>query len=106
MKTGLSTTLTGFLVAADAVPVDLFGPIAKLASTAAIAVILFWLVTKTMPAQAKAVAEDNKNKDRTFAAAVKEIAERQHADSVKLNDTLNTLMANCAAVQAARNKGD
>ena len=95
MKTGLFVSVVCLIAAGDAIPPEMLDPVARMGPTAVLGLVLMWIVTKTLP-----------GKDKQFAEAVKEIAERQHTDSAKLNDTLNALTANCAAMQAARNKGD
>jgi len=92
MKIVLFVSWIAILVA-DAVPPELLSPVTRMGPTAVLGAVLLWIVTKTLPA-----------KDKLFAEAVKELADRQHDDSATLNATLNTMTANCAAMRVA-NKG-
>lgn len=86
--------------AVQAIPDTILSAAGSLAPTAALTAIAFWLITKTLP-----------EKDKRFAYAIKEIADRQHEDSAefnkqlhddsqKLNETLRQMQASCAATQA------
>ncbi len=89
MKTLLIVVLP-MIAAVQAVPDSVLTAAGSLAPTAALTAIAFWLITRTLP-----------DKDKRFAEAVREIADRQHDDSQKLNETMTQMRATCAAVQAA-----
>ena len=81
------------IFAVDTIPTEFLDPIAKLGATAALVVIIIWLITKTLPA-----------KDKEFTSTIRAIAEQQHNDSVKLNSTLTEMRSACAVVQASITK--
>ncbi len=100
MKT-MMYALTFLIAATEAIPPDVVDPLVKMGPTAVMGAVLLFLVSKTLPAMNKQNAETIRDRDREFAAAVSEIADRQHDDSTKLNETMTQMRATCAAVQAA-----
>ena len=106
------TITTLLLLATDAAPPEILDPGSRWTITAVVGIAFLILLRQTIPAMCKTFAASGDKKDAlfataletqaaSFAAAIREIADRQHDDSAKMNETLNRMTANCAAVMAA-----
>jgi len=94
----LSLGLIGLIAAAD-VSSDMIGPWLEAGSTVILGGILAWIIIKRMPARDREHDAALATKDTLFAAAVKDIADRQHDDSVVLNKTITDLQVTLAKKQ-------
>ena len=90
--------LVGLIAAAD-MSSDMIGPLVEAGSTVILGGILAWLIIKRMPARDREHDAAMVAKDVLFAAAVKDIADRQHEDSVVLNKTITNLQVTIAEKQ-------
>jgi len=87
--------LIGLIAAVDA-STDAISPWVEAGSTVILGGILAWLVLKRMPARDREHDAALAAKDVLFADAVKNIADRQHDDSERLNKTMTDLQITLA----------
>jgi len=84
-------TLIGLIAAVDMVSPDIVSSLVEAGSTVVLGGILAWLVLRRMPARDREHDAAMEKKDELFSAAVKEVADRQHDDSIELNKTMTNL---------------
>ncbi len=89
----------GLIAAVDVIPTNSINSWVEAGSTVVLCALLAWLLTKRMPARDKEHDIAMTAKDKLFADAVKEIADRQHDDSVMLNKTMTDVQVTIAKNQ-------
>jgi len=87
--------LIGLIAAVD-VSTDMIPTLVEAGSTVILGGILAWLVLKRMPDRDREHDAALAAKDVLFADAVKDIADRQHDDSERLNKTMTDLQITLA----------